>query len=261
VQNAEVHGDNAVGEHQASCERNHDSTNASAKIARRIVTELSPVSVVDTGGAGGALVEKLRELDVDARTSRGSRDEPRDGKADLVVCAEAREQTQAPDAERLIESLCDSADRILFSPPSADTGANAPDVRRPEDWSALFARHDFFRNVDFDASFLGPVASLYERSDALPEIVRAHDRSWWRLGSNVRERDAENLRLREELLVVRDDLIGHEARLGEALGRIELLEADLGRHREAVAAAERLLGTRTGRLLRAWHRLRALLRA
>jgi hypothetical protein len=68
------------------------------------------------------------------------------------------------------------------------------------------------------------------------------------------------MRLRQELLVVRDDLIGHEARLGEALGRIELLESDLARYQDAVAEAERLLGTRTGRLLRSWHRLRALLR-
>ena len=76
-------------------------------------------------------------------------------------------------------------------------------------------------------------------------------------GGSVAE---ENLRLRQELLVVRDDLIGHEARLGEALGRIELLESDLARYQDAVADADRLLGTRTGRLLRAWHRLRALLR-
>jgi hypothetical protein len=71
----------------------------------------------------------------------------------------------------------------------------------------------------------------------------------------------ENLRLRQELLVLRDDLIGHEARLGEALGRIELLEIELRRYKEAIADAERLLGSRTGRVLRAWHRLRALLRA
>jgi hypothetical protein len=71
----------------------------------------------------------------------------------------------------------------------------------------------------------------------------------------------ENLRLRQELLVLRDDLMGHEARLGEALGRIELLEIELRRYKEAIADAERLLGSRTGRVLRAWHRLRALLRA
>jgi hypothetical protein len=70
----------------------------------------------------------------------------------------------------------------------------------------------------------------------------------------------ENLRLRQELLVLRDDLVGHEARLGEALGKIELLEVELRRCQDAVADAERLLGSRTGRLLRAWHRLRALLK-
>jgi hypothetical protein len=70
----------------------------------------------------------------------------------------------------------------------------------------------------------------------------------------------ENLRLRQELLVVRDDLVGHEARLGEALGKIELLEIELRRYQDAMADAERLLASRTGRLLRAWHRLRALLR-
>jgi chromosome segregation ATPase len=71
----------------------------------------------------------------------------------------------------------------------------------------------------------------------------------------------ENLRLRQELLEIRDNLIGHEARLGEALGRIELLESELCRYQDAMADAERLLSTRTGRLLRAWHRLRALIRA
>jgi hypothetical protein len=69
----------------------------------------------------------------------------------------------------------------------------------------------------------------------------------------------ENLRLRQELLVVRDDLVGHEARLGEALGRIALLEIELRRYQDAMVDAERLLSSRTGRVLRAWHRLRALL--
>lgn len=79
------------------------------------------------------------------------------------------------------------------------------------------------------------------------------------LGENGDPVAEENLRLRQELLVVRDDLVGHEARLGEALGKIELLEIELRRYQDAMADAERLLSSRTGRLLRAWHRLRALL--
>jgi len=269
VQNAEANRGSVAGEHEASLERDRYSATALAEIACRIVTDLSPASVLDTGCADGALVEKLRELDVDARASGNLSEEPRDRRADLLVSVEARGQAQALDAERLIESLCASADRVLFSPSPAGVGTEAAsDVRNPEDWSALFARHNFFRKVDFDASFVAPEACLYERSDAsLPEIVRAYDRSWWRLRSLVQQSEAdaraaaENLRLRQELLIVRDDLIGHEARLGEALGKIELLEAEVRRYEDAMADAQRLLGSRTGRLLRAWHRLRASLRA
>ena len=108
--------------------------------------------------------------------------------------------------------------------------------------------------------------------------MRTYDRAWWQLRLEVRQvREKvlelhaqleegsgpvaeENLRLREELLLARDDIVGHEARLGEALGRIEVLEAELRRHQDTLAGAERILGSRSGRLLRAWHRVRALLR-
>jgi hypothetical protein len=135
------------------------------------------------------------------------------------------------------------------------------------------------RNLDYDASFFTPWAALYERSHTLlPEIVRTYDRAWWQLRLEVRQvREKvlelhaqleegsgpvaeENLRLREELLLARDDIVGHEARLGEALGRIEVLEAELRRLQDALAGAEGILGSRSGRLLRAWHRVRALLR-
>jgi hypothetical protein len=99
------------------------------------------------------------------------------------------------------------------------------------------------------------------RGDVAGERSAPYERSDVQSAESEEQATEENLRLRQELLVLRDDLIGHEARLGEALGRIELLEADLARYRDAVTEAERLLGTRTGRLLRTWHRLRALLRA
>jgi hypothetical protein len=105
------------------------------------------------------------------------------------------------------------------------------------------------QNAEFGHGDVVDEHSPYERNEL--HAQREHT------GGSVAE---ENLQLRQELLVIRDDLIGHEARLGEALGRIELLESDLARYQDAVADADRLLGTRTGRLLRAWHRLRAQLR-
>jgi hypothetical protein len=183
------------------------------------------------------------------------------------------------DAEKTIENLCAAADRLLFSSSPLDYAEPTHvNVHAPEDWSAQFARQGFVRNIYFDASFITPWTTLYERSHALlPGVVCSYDRAWWQLRSEIRqvrekvlelhaqlEEGAgpvaeENLQLRQDLLVARDELVGHEARLGEALGRIEVLESELRRHEEATAEAQRLLGSRTGRLLRAWHRVRALL--
>jgi hypothetical protein len=258
------------------------SADEPARIARRIVDDLQPDSVLDAGSGLSSVVEKLREHDFEASALDGidALTEPLDGKFELVVCIGVVERVPAPDAEHAIENLCAVTDRILFSStPSDYAEPTHVNVQPPEVWSAHFARQGFARNLDFDASFVTPSAALYERSHALlPDVVRTYDRAWWRLRSEVRQvREKvlelheqleqggsavaeENVRLRADLLAARDDLVGHEARLGEALGRIEVLESELRRHQDALADAQHVLGSRTGRLLRAWHRLRALLK-
>jgi Methyltransferase domain len=289
----------AEHERRVPVERNEYWLEYFGRIARRIVTDLHPESVLDAGCDRGMLVEKLRELDVDARgvdesetaiagvhesvkeqTWRGSLADPLERKYDLVVCVEVLQKMQPADAEQAIENLCASTDRVLFSSTPFDYAEPTHvNVRPPEDWSAVLARQGFVRNLTFDASFLTPWAGLYERAQPLvPEVVRAYERECWQLRHEVEqvrdkvlelnvqlERGAgpvgdENLALRQELLIARDDLVGHEARLGEALGRIELLEIELRRHQAAMAQADWLLDSRTGRLLRLWHRLRTLLR-
>ena len=253
-----------------------------ARDARRLVTDLQPESVLDTSSESGELVEKLRDLDIDARGLEASETlgQPLERKYDLIMCIDVLEQLSPANAEAALENLCAATDRVLFSSTPFEYAAPANvNVHAPEDWSAQFARQGFVRNLEYDASFVTPWAALYERSHTLlPEVVRTYDRAWWQLRLEVRQvREKvlelhaqleegsgpvaeENLRLREGLLLSRDELVGHEARLGEALGRIEVLEADLRRHQDALAGAERILGSRSGRLLRAWHRVRALLR-
>lgn len=257
------------------------SVDEGARAARRLVADLQIESVLDAGPGAGELADRFRDLDVDASSLDASEAAagPLDRKYDLVVCVDVLEQHPPADAERVLENLCAATDRVLFS--SAPFEYAAPEnvnVHAPEDWSAQFARQGFVRNLDYDATFLAPWAALYDRSHTLlPEVVRSYDRAWWQLRLEVRQvREKllelhaqleegsapvaeENLRLREELLLARDDIVGHEARLGEALGRIEVLESELRRHQDALADADRVLGSRTGRLLRAWHRLRALL--
>jgi hypothetical protein len=253
-----------------------------AQVARRIFAELNPASVLEVRRTPGELAEKLRDLEVDASEldTTGPVTDSLERKYDLVVCTEVLEHVPAPDAERTIENLCAASDRVLFSSsPSEYSEPTHVNVQPPEVWSAHFARQSFVRNLDFDASFVAPWAALYERSHAvLPEVVRAYDRAWWLLRSEVQQvREQvidlhtqleqgggavsdESIRLRGDLLAARDEVVGHEGRLGEALGRIELLESELRRHEDALADARRLLGSRTGRLLHAWHRLRAMLK-
>ncbi|HKA92223.1 MAG TPA: hypothetical protein VKE97_00365 [Acidimicrobiia bacterium] len=260
----------------------HLSADEGARAARRLVTDLQIDSVLDAGLEAGDLADRFRDLGVDASRldEIGNATEPLDRKFDLVVCADVLEHLPPADAERVLENLCAATDRVLFASTPFDYAEPANvNVHAPEDWSAQFARQGFARNLDYDVTFLTPWAALYERSHTLlPEVVRTYDRAWWQLRLEVRqvrekllelhaqlEEGAgpvaeENLRLREELLLARDDLVGHEARLGEALGRVEVLEAELRRHQDALADAERVLGSRTGRVLRAWHRLRGLLR-
>jgi hypothetical protein len=258
------------------------STDERVRAARRLVADLECDSVLDASPGPGNLAEAFRDLDVDADglPTTEAVTEPLERKYDLVLCIDVLEHVPPTDAERALENLCAATDRVLFSSTPFDySEPTHVNVQAPEDWSAQFARQGFVRNLDFDALFLTPWTALYERSHALlPEVVRSYDRAWWQLRLEVRQvREKvlelharleegsapvaeENLRLREELLRARDDLVGHEARLGEALGRIEVLESELRRHQDALADAHRILGSRTGRLLRVWHRVRALLR-
>jgi len=258
------------------------SADEGARAARRLVTDLQIDSVLDAGLEADDLADRFRDLGVDADRldEIASATEPLDRKFDLVVCADVLEHLPPADAERVLENLCAATDRVLFtSTPFDYAEPTRVNVHAPEDWSAHFARQGFVRNLDYDAAFLTPWAALYERSHTLlPEVVRTYDRAWWQLRlevQQVREKllelhaqleegagpvAEENLRLREELLLARDDLVGHEARLGEVLGRVEVLETELSRHQDALADADRVLGSRTGRVLRAWHRLRALMR-
>jgi len=258
------------------------SSDDAARDARRLVTDLQIESVLDASSEPGPLVERLRDLDIDADGLDASETlgAPLERKSDLVLCIDVLEQLSPTDAEAALENLCASTDRVVFSSTPFEYAEPANvNVHAPEDWSAQFARQGFVRNLEYDASFLTPWAALYERSHTLlPEVVRTYDRAWWQLRLEVRQvREKvlelqaqleagsgpvaeENLRLREELLLSRDELVGHEARLGEALGRIEVLESELRRHQDALAEANRILGSRSGRLLRAWHRVRALLK-
>jgi SAM-dependent methyltransferase len=170
---------------------------------------------------------------------------------DLIVSIEVLEHLQPAETPAAIAALCAASDRLLLSTSPDDFGeATHHNVRPPEDWAAELAGHGFFREVDHDVSYVTPWAGLYTRhEEPLPETVRRYDRSWTRQRREVdqlrgsllaaeqqlAELEGESDERRpellaklderdEEILRLRDLLIGMDAELGTARGRLTELE-------------------------------------
>ncbi len=171
-------------------------------IADRIVTDIAPKTVIDAGCAMGLLVEALRERGVEATgidispyaiervpeavkafCRQGSIVEPFAQHADLIVCIEVMEHMPAAEAEAAIANLCAHADDVLFSSsPNDHREPTHVNVRPAEDWAEQFARHRFFRDPEFDATFVTPWAVRFRRSsDPFHKVVRAYERRLARL--------------------------------------------------------------------------------
>lgn len=181
----------------------------------------------------------------------GSLTEPLPRRYDLVVCVEVLEQVPAAEANAAVANLCTATDRLLLSSTPDDySEATHLNVQPPEVWSAAIAQNGLLRDTEHDVSYVTPWAALYTRSsELLPEMVRRYDRSWWRLrreadqlrdsllaahgrlaeledqpGESRPELQAEVDRLNEEVLKLRDLLIGKDAELGVAKGKVAMYE-------------------------------------
>ena len=211
--------------------------------------------------------------------SVGSLTDPLPRRYDLITCIEVVEHIPAADTPAVISNLCQATDRLLLSTSPFDYGeATHVNVRSPGDWSALLAREGFLRDLNHDASYLTPWAVLYTRTEEpFTETVRRYDEAWWRLRHEVSEMRSSLLTLherldglygakaaqrpefmvelersKEEVLRLRDLLIGKDIELGAISGRLAELE-DASR-RSLIARGLR------ARLNAAMHRLIALLR-
>ena len=171
-------------------------------IADRIVSDISPATVLDAGCAMGFLVECLRERGVEAWGMDvseyalqnvhadvqpycwvGSVTEPFPRKYDLIVCIEVLEHLPQPDSEKALANLCEHTDDILFSSTPVDyKEATHYNVQQPEYWAEMFCRSGFLRDVDFDASIISPWAvRFHRRRETLPRVVKEYERKFWQL--------------------------------------------------------------------------------
>jgi len=182
----------------------------------------------------------------------GSLTEPLDQRYDLITCIEVLEHVAAAETDQVIANLCSAADRLVISSTPGDYGEPTHlNVLPPEAWAAKFAANGFVRDLDRDVSYLSPWSVLYVRQDeAQVDTVRRYERSWWRLRREVSEVRASLLQSQEhlaeleagggigsrpdllseldsreeEILRLRDLLIGKDAELGAAKGQLAAVE-------------------------------------
>ena len=234
------------------------------QVADQIVARLRPATVLDVGCAIGLLVESLHVRGVDARGfdvsewavsqappeirerlwAQSATDEIA-GRYDLVLSVETVEHLEPADAHVAIARMAAVTDQILLSTTPEDFAEPTHlNVRPVEYWAELLAAHDFFRDPEFDASFLSPWAALYRRErDRTPgAIVRRYERERWRLHL---ERDA----LRRELQKVWNRSQGSGGSDVRSLERqVEDLRHALRVAVDAAEAAEAAHGVTAGQL-------------
>lgn len=183
-------------------ERNEHWLTFFTAIAEVIARDMQPRTVLDAGCAMGFLVEKLRERDIEAYGVdiseyaienvhesvrpycwQGSITDPFPRAYDLIVCIEVVEHMRPWDAEQAIENMCLHAEEVIFSSTPFDYRESSHfSVRPPEHWASLFAQQGFYRDVDFDASFVTPWAGRFRRRrDPVARILGEYERRFWLL--------------------------------------------------------------------------------
>ena len=208
-------------------ERNEGWLRFFGGIADHIISDIGPATVLDAGCALGFLVETLRERGVRAYGVDisefaianvhpsikpfcwvGSLADPLPQRYDLIVTIEVLEHIPAADGERVIANLCAYTDDILFSSTPFDyKEATHCNVRPPEYWAERFARHGFYRDVEFDAAFITPWAARFRKSrEPVSRTIAAYERRWWQLQQDNQARRELNLEQRNQLAAKEQEL-------------------------------------------------------
>lgn len=189
-------------------ERNDHWLRFFGSVADTIVQRLHPGTVFDAGCAMGFLVEALHTRGVDAsgidvsshaieqahesirdRVRVGTLAEPIGRTYDLVTCIEVLEHLDPSDLDAALRQLTAASDTLLISTTPGDFAEPTHvNVQPPEFWAARFAEFGFYRDANFDGSFLTPWTVLFRRLEPTDvDLVRSYERERWQL---TKERDA-----------------------------------------------------------------------
>lgn len=182
------------------------------KIADKIVEDIHPKTVLDVGCAMGYLVAALRDRGVEAfgidvseyaiskvrkdikpycKVASAIDELPKElpQRYDLIVTIEVAEHLYEEDCEKFISNICGYADDIIFSSSPEDTREDTHfNVQQPEYWAKRFAKHNFYKVLSYNASYISNQAIRFIRRDIKNErIVEDYERNLRILKSDYKE--------------------------------------------------------------------------
>lgn len=222
-------------------ERNEHWLAMFGSVADQIVRTVQPTTVLDAGCAMGFLVEMLRQRGVEAYgrdisayaidhvhddvrdyCEVGSITAPFPQTYDLIVCIEVLEHMTTPDARQAVANLCQYADDIIFSSTPFDyREVTHFNVRPPEYWSSLFAQQGFYRDVDFDGSFITPWTARFRCVQTTwSDLFTDYERRFWQLWK-------ENVDVRSFSIEIQQRLSGEEETAKHYRTQFEAVAAEL----------------------------------
>jgi SAM-dependent methyltransferase len=214
-------------------------------IAQRIASEIQPQSVLDAGCALGLLVETLRLRGVDAFgvdlssyaidhvhepfkpfCRCASVTEPLATRYDLIVSIEVVEHMPPAEADAAIANFCAHTNDVLFSSSPLHFGEPSHlNVRPPEYWASQFARYGFYRDVDFDASFVTAWAVRFrQRGESVTRLAADYERALARLSMERSEVRAKVLALQTALAQMAEAKERFAQLLAQSTNTIEHME-------------------------------------
>lgn len=235
-------------------------------IADRIVADIAPRRVLDAGCAMGFLVETLRDRNVEAwgvdvseyaiaqvddRVKPfcrvGSIAGGLGGDYDLIVSIEVAEHMPPREAEQAIANICAHTTDVIFtSSPNDYREPTHVNVHPPEYWAGMFARHGFFRDTDYDATYIVPWAARFRKlGEPVPRVIVGYERRYWELLRETHDARAFATDTQSTLASVEADRDAARAELervtiryGQTLAELEAVKAGWDELVRARMAAE-----------------------
>lgn len=209
IYNEEYYRQYGAGVGTVDYQKSEDIKGFLKTVAKRIVEDFHPKTVLDAGCAMGHLVAALRDLGVEAygvdvseyaianvredvrsfcRVASLTEAFPNDlpQHYDLVVTIEVLEHLYAEDGKKAIANLCRRADTVLFSSTPDDFEERTHvNVQQREYWAKLFFEQGFTDDINYRPRYLTPYASLFCKNSDMVRQIEDYER-------NIRMTENEN---------------------------------------------------------------------